>query len=126
MGKVLCQWRVTPYEALFIKAETSLVEEILVFWGKGDFSSLEMGVNAAVGISLRNTVEVGHRIEWELVGKVRVSSPEGAEESMMDGTDAIKALKPREIGLRGWCVDVNGTGEDELAHGGWYSSMVGG
>ena len=94
--------------------------------GKGDFTSLKVVMKADVRVGLRDTVEISHRIERKFVCKVGVGPLEGAEETMVDCTDAIKALKPREIGLRGWCVDVNGTGEDELAHGGWYSSMVGG
>ena len=41
---VLCQWRMTPYEALFIKVEPSLMEKVLVFGSEGDLPSLKMSL----------------------------------------------------------------------------------
>ena len=40
VGRVLCQRRVAPNQALLIKAETSLVKEILVFRSEGDLAAL--------------------------------------------------------------------------------------
>ena len=43
--------------------------------------------------------------------------PEYPKEALVKGADSVKTLEPREVGLGGRSVDVNGTGENELAHG---------
>ena len=43
--------------------------------------------------------------------------PKDAKETLVKGADSIKTLEPREVGLGGRSMNINGTGENELAHG---------
>ena len=112
-----------PYEALFIEVESSLMEKVLIFGSECHLSTLQMSLKAAVGISLRQTVQVGHRVVWEFGGEVRISSTKDLEEQLVKGTDSVEALKAGEISLGGRCVDVYRAGEDELAHGRGFGLM---
>ena len=78
-----------------------------------------------IRVGLGQTVQIRHGGVREFICQMGKCPSEYSKEALVKGTDSVKTLEPREVGLWGRCVYVNRTGKDKLAQGRSYWLLLG-